>query len=250
MIVRDAAEMLPMAVDSAWQIADEIVLGVDDRTTDDTAAIARRMGCRVHHFAWQDSFAAARNIGLAKARKDWILALDADNRLTAWGAATIREVMRKPANVDAYAFNIAEYDLDGRRVEVSMCVPRLFQNDRRMRYFGYVHEVPRKSGKAIVWGRLQGGIVFQHIGSARELYERHGKDERNMRLLLKQMRDYPSDPFAPYYLARQHAAMGRHVEALTAAHATLRIYRDKLSDEEIAHMDAIVEGRAPPGRVA
>lgn len=56
------------------------VIVADNASTDDTAAIARRHGCRVVFVAWR-SIAAARNAGAREARADWLAFVDADSVL-------------------------------------------------------------------------------------------------------------------------------------------------------------------------
>lgn len=64
--------------DLEW--ADEVIV-VDGGSTDDTTTIARRAGARVLVVPGV-TIAAQRNAGIAIARHQWILALDADERVT------------------------------------------------------------------------------------------------------------------------------------------------------------------------
>ena len=80
MIVRDEASLLSECLASIQNVAQQIVV-VDTGSNDDTVAIAKSFGAEVHHFEWIDDFAAARNESLRFATGDWILWLDADERL-------------------------------------------------------------------------------------------------------------------------------------------------------------------------
>ena len=62
----------------AW--ADEIVV-VDGESTDKTVALAREFTDRVWVRPWP-GFAAQKNFALEQASGDWVLALDADERVT------------------------------------------------------------------------------------------------------------------------------------------------------------------------
>ena len=73
----------------AW--ADEIVV-VDSESTDDTAAIARRHSARVETRPWP-GYGAQKNYAAATASHDWILSLDADERVTPELAAEIRALL-------------------------------------------------------------------------------------------------------------------------------------------------------------
>ncbi len=60
---------------------DELVVVLDDRTQDATAAIAASFGARIVPRAWDDDFAAARNFAESQARGEYVLWIDADERL-------------------------------------------------------------------------------------------------------------------------------------------------------------------------
>jgi glycosyltransferase involved in cell wall biosynthesis len=64
---------------AAW--ADELIV-VDAESHDKTAAIARELTDHVFERPWP-GFAAQKNFGLAQARGDWILSLDADEVISA-----------------------------------------------------------------------------------------------------------------------------------------------------------------------
>ncbi len=72
---------------------DEVIL-VDSGSTDKTIAIARQYTANIHTIAWQ-GYGAARNFGVAKAKGEWILWLDADERVMPELAEEIREIVRK-----------------------------------------------------------------------------------------------------------------------------------------------------------
>src|SRR5712692_10620838 len=80
MIVRDEERFLRECLESARAVVDEMVI-VDTGSQDATVAIAREFGARVLQHVWDDDFAAARNCAVTAASEDWMLALDADERL-------------------------------------------------------------------------------------------------------------------------------------------------------------------------
>jgi glycosyltransferase involved in cell wall biosynthesis len=71
--------------------ADEIVV-VDAESTDDTAAIARRHTHRVEVRPWP-GFSAQKNYAASRASHDWILSLDADERVSPALADEIRALL-------------------------------------------------------------------------------------------------------------------------------------------------------------
>ena len=79
MITRDAASELALCIGSV-PFADEVLV-VDSGSRDDTVAIARSLGARVLEHAWL-GFGPQKNHAVANAANDWVLCLDADERLS------------------------------------------------------------------------------------------------------------------------------------------------------------------------
>ncbi len=79
-ITQDEADNIRACLESvAW--ADEIIV-VDSGSEDDTAAISREFTPHVHvHSDWP-GFGVQKNRALGYASKDWVLSLDADERIT------------------------------------------------------------------------------------------------------------------------------------------------------------------------
>jgi (heptosyl)LPS beta-1,4-glucosyltransferase len=89
-ITRNEAANIAAALASvAW--ADEIIV-IDAESTDDTAAIARAAGARVEVRAWP-GYSEQKNYAASLAANDWILSLDADERVTPELAGEIRGVL-------------------------------------------------------------------------------------------------------------------------------------------------------------
>jgi glycosyltransferase involved in cell wall biosynthesis len=76
--LNESRGLVQTLADLDW--ADEVIV-VDGGSTDDTAAIASRAGARVLVVP-NVTIASQRNAGIAAARHAWILALDADERVT------------------------------------------------------------------------------------------------------------------------------------------------------------------------
>ena len=99
LITRDEAAHIEAALASvAW--ADEIVV-VDAGSTDGTADIARRLGARVEVRAWP-GYSAQKNYAASIASHDWILSLDADERVTPELAAEIKSLLTSEPSARGY----------------------------------------------------------------------------------------------------------------------------------------------------
>jgi len=72
MPVKDEAADIERVLASFRGAADEIVIGIDDKTTDDTEEIAKLYADKIFHFTWEKSFCKARNHCVARCSSDWI----------------------------------------------------------------------------------------------------------------------------------------------------------------------------------
>ena len=89
-ITRNESSNIDAAIESvSW--ADEIVV-VDSQSTDDTAERARRRKARVEVRPWP-GFSEQKNYAASIATHDWILSLDADERVTPELADEIRRLL-------------------------------------------------------------------------------------------------------------------------------------------------------------
>ncbi|MCL6503515.1 MAG: glycosyltransferase family 2 protein [Pirellulales bacterium] len=88
--LNEAAQVQALAQALHW--VDEVLL-VDGGSLDGTAELAARLGMRVLHRTF-DNFANQRNYALQRARGEWLLSLDADERPTPALARAVREAIR------------------------------------------------------------------------------------------------------------------------------------------------------------
>ncbi len=78
-LARDNADQIADCLQSAiW--ADELLVVLDDRSSDATGEIARGLGARVVERAF-DSFAGQRDYALSVTRTEWVFFLDSDERV-------------------------------------------------------------------------------------------------------------------------------------------------------------------------
>ena len=95
-ITRNEAARLPGCLASlraAGGLVAEIVV-VDDASTDETAAVARAQGARVLvHPHDGENWDLNKNVGMDAATGEWVLLIDADERLTPEGAAALRALL-------------------------------------------------------------------------------------------------------------------------------------------------------------
>jgi tetratricopeptide (TPR) repeat protein len=225
MIVRDEATMIDACLASVRGLVSEMIV-VDTGSTDDTRERARRAGAKVFDAVWTDDFSHARNLSLAHATGDWILVLDADERLHGADFATVKRLLERGAfdcamlslhDAEATSSSPADVVAGRARLGEPQRVPRLIRRDRHLRYVGAIHE---DLGPWIVQRQRRVASLdldIVHYGATAELYADRGKFERNVRLLAKLAAAAPQDPTPLGYLSHQYLQNGRTDEALRAA---------------------------------
>src|SRR5437763_1699159 len=80
LIVKNEARDLPACLDSLKGLSDELVV-VDDLSTDRTMDLARERGAKVFSRKL-DGFGSQKQYALEQCTGDWVLSIDADERVT------------------------------------------------------------------------------------------------------------------------------------------------------------------------
>ena len=225
MIVRDEAALIDAAIASVRALADEIIV-VDTGSTDDTAARAAAAGATVVSYLWQDDFAAARNVSLDHCHGDWILILDADERLSEESHDALRQLIAAPPlTPTAYLVRLRNWTDAARQEGFEHTMARLFSRSPEIRFTGRLHEhlVHTTTGKdGIQWQRAP-GITIDHLGYSKPLVEQRDKYARNLTLLAQCMTDEPDQPVHHHYAGMVHRAAGRLEPALDAFAEAVRL---------------------------
>ena len=88
-------------INSAKLLTDEIIL-VDMESTDKTVEIAKKLQVPVFNFPKSNYVEPAREFGINKAKTDWVLILDADERITKELADEIKELLTLNSSLSTY----------------------------------------------------------------------------------------------------------------------------------------------------
>jgi glycosyltransferase involved in cell wall biosynthesis len=138
LIVKDEQERLPAALASV-AFCDEAIV-VDSGSRDRTLEIARAGGARVVEHPWE-GFGRQRNVAIEHARADWILEVDADERITPELARELLTFLADPpAEFAIGALPMREWFL-GRLLGPSIKYPRY--RTRLFRRGAYRHDESR-----------------------------------------------------------------------------------------------------------
>lgn len=175
---------------SIRDIADEIIV-VDTGSTDHTLNIAKNFKSRIFQIDWEEDFSKARNFALDQARGRWVLIIDADEELLPEGKKALKELLNEK-RAEGYFVRILNV-LENKQILKNRAV-RLFRNRPEYRFKGRIHEqiipsILEKNPHSL----LPSTIEFLHFGYHESILL--AKQERNLKIIQKELEMNPGDPF-------------------------------------------------------
>lgn len=221
---------LPRVVSSVKKIADEIVVVVDEDSTDKTLAVAKKLKCKVFTHPHTGIVEPMRNWAIDKAKGDWVLMLDADEEVTGQLANKIKEVMDEQT---ADYFRIPRKNLIFNKWIKSEhwwpdYVYRLFRKGH-IEWDDTIHSVPFTRGKgADIKAAEELAIVHHHYESVSQYVDRLNRyTDHQVQHLLDAGYSFswvdvigkPFQEFLRQYFARKGYSQGLHGLALAGLQA-------------------------------
>ncbi|MCX8065844.1 MAG: glycosyltransferase [Candidatus Hydrogenedentes bacterium] len=230
MIVKDEEVEIAECIDNALQFADEVCV-VDTGSSDRTVEIVRARGAKVIEIEWNDDFSYARNKSLELCTGKWIFVLDADERVSKDDGDKLRTLAGNSENkvyriwTRNYVNTTTRSDFVWKDVEEEWSTGykgwylsakvRLFPNDERIRFAGYVHETVADSAISIGMEIEDYYDVIIHHYPERKSEDRlKAKREKYLLLGLKKVLEQPNNPRFLAELAAQYVELGRFAEGL------------------------------------
>lgn len=140
-------------IDSIREIAEEIIV-IDSESTDNTQALAEKQGAKVFKKKLE-SFATQRNFALEKAKGDWVLYIDADERVTKELADEIKSAVLSTL-YNAYKLRRKNFYFGSNAWPKIEKLERLFKKDSLKEWYGDLHESAKIEG---VVGELNGYLL-------------------------------------------------------------------------------------------
>lgn len=221
LIVKNEEQFLGDCLASLQGVVDEIVI-VDTGSTDRSREIAAGAGARLYDFSWTGDFSEARNRALDLSNGQWILYIDADERVRSESVSNLRAELSDPSYV---AYLVLLYALAGHTAYWSL---RLFRNDPSVRFRGIIHEDIFPAVHE--YGERRGGkigksaLVLNHEGYEGNL---EAKNARNLPLLVESLRQNPGRVYSWCHLAFIHMEMKQPELAKQAWLTALELVRKR-----------------------
>lgn len=171
-IAKNEEKNIRACIESVRKWADEVIV-VDGCSTDKTAAISRELGAKVIEHAWEGNFAKERNTANQYSSCDWVLHIDADDRVTDDFKKAADRVLDSDSQVDVYKFKRKSFFLNHFMEHGGWYhyVPNLVRRGR-VKFEGDLHERPVYSGKL---GVIEADIEHYPFDSIAQFMERHNR---------------------------------------------------------------------------
>jgi glycosyltransferase involved in cell wall biosynthesis len=124
---------------------DEIII-IDAGSDDKTVEIAKKMNATVFTHTYTD-FAKARNMGLQKAKSEWVFYIDADERVDETLGVIMQKAVKNPVeHISAYTVKRKNFYLGNHEWPQIERMERLFKKDKLTGWYGQLHESPKITG--------------------------------------------------------------------------------------------------------
>jgi len=212
MIVRNESQYLAGCLESIQSAVDEIIV-VDTGSTDNTRGIAKSYGARLFEFPWCDDFSAARNKSIEPATGDYILWLDADDRVDPQEVKKLKylKATLPRDKSQAYFLTVKSDPRSGSGWEFLQV--RIFPNISAARFELPIHEQVSYNLQKAGINLVRADIIIRHIGNPdNETIKK--KSERNLRIIEKALAANPEDPLMHYQAGRTKAIWQRQKESI------------------------------------
>lgn len=251
MIVHNAESTIRHCLEHAMPMVDEVIIGVDTTTSDDTPGVIDKYmkeawpEKRLRMFQIESplkmGFDTARNFTLDGACGDWVLWLDDDEEIhveDGW-----KRILRNN-QFDAYAIQQHHFSIQPLGVMKTDWPNRLFRKSSGARFRGVVHEHPEMPNEqGIPYSCMIGNIQIVHPAYADEEI-RFARFERNLPLLVRDREEHPDRMLGKMLWLRDLSNMcqwelkanGGHITQamIQRADEGIQIFSEMLEEKEIS----------------
>ncbi len=171
-IAKNEEKNIKDCIETVLGWADEIIV-VDGYSVDKTVEIAEESGARVIKHRFEGDFSKERNIVMENASGEWVLHIDADDRVTPEFKKTADTVIDRDESVDVYKFKRKNFFLGHFMANGGWYhyVPN-FVRRREVKFDGPIHERPVYRGKL---GVIEADIEHYPFESIAQFIARHNR---------------------------------------------------------------------------
>ncbi|GEM_PF-1431976 len=171
-ITKNEEKNIKGCIDSVKGWADEIIV-VDGCSVDKTVEIAKSLGAVVIDHKFEGNFARERNISMENTKSQWVLHIDADDRVPEEFKRVVDDTIDRDETVDVYKFRRKSFFL-GHFMKYGgwyHFVPNLVRRDK-VKFEGVLHERPIYTGRAV---EINADVEHYPFDNAAQFVERHNR---------------------------------------------------------------------------
>lgn len=215
LIVKDAEDTVLRCLNSIADVADEIIIGYDNTTTDKTSEMIKIFSednhkCLVRVFpiepAIKTGFDEARNATIDAANGDWILWVDSDEALIDG-----KNLLKNLSNnyYDSFGIGQHHFSIQPAGLLKTDYPNRVFRNNIGVKFYGVVHEHPCFSeDEFISKSTILHDVHIAHAGYTTEDV-RKSRFYRNLPLIARDRRKYPNRTLGKFLWLRDLNLMAK-----------------------------------------
>lgn len=217
-MVKDEEEFLADALISVRDFADEIIV-VDTGSTDRTIEIAQSFGAKISHYEWKQDFSDARNETIRRATGEWIMVIDADERLVVKPELIPRfraalQSFQPEGPYVGVSIDVVNIRLDGSEMN-SLPSVRFFPNLGKISYENRVHnQLALADPGAEMKIKLCDFVQLHHLGYDPVIYARRKKSDRSLPLIQLMLQDDPTNMVYQFYEGREFFIKKQYQESV------------------------------------
>lgn len=195
LIVKDESAQLRACIDSFKDLFSNIVI-VDTGSKDNTSSVAKKLGAEVFKHKWLNDFSSARNFALSKVKTEWVLIVDADDRIEEKDKKNLKRELqniKETVKIITCPYIYSKTGQAGPRV-------RFFKTNLNLKFIYPVHEklqIPDKYQK----NHISIEIPFLHLKNSEDFKKGF---ERNVEIMNKYIKKHPKDERILYYLSHDN----------------------------------------------
>ena len=214
LIVKDEEDYLEECLQALQpllrSVSGELIIA-DTGSRDHTIEIAKKFTDQVYYYEWCSDFSKARNFVLEKARGEWFMQIDADEVLGDAQPLSQFFCTSEYREYNDARVIIRNYLSEDSKNYKDYYIGRLFKRGTDRTYLGRVHEYVPQIGPI-----KDLDVIVNHYGYMNSSYNSLRKKEkknRNLPLLLEELKNSPNDVRLLYHLAKEYNAIHKNEEA-------------------------------------
>lgn len=181
---------------------DEVIV-LDSYSTDSTTMIIKQKypSVNVYQQQWENDFSYARNSVIKLATKEWIYFIDADNWIENYTKTSFKRVAKV---LSFFGLNcVVSPIIRESNTNIRYDNRKMFSLNGTIKFYGAIHEEPLYIVDKSIPYNITIKTIVNHDGYNPKVTDQFSKNNRNLSLTQKMIKEEPSNPKWYYFLANE-----------------------------------------------